>query len=239
MDSTSAGEKGNPLKRYLIEFFDLSGMVRNLTRHRELIQTMTWRDFLWPATVVPSEGCSGLVSASRDDGYLYRRFFPFPQDSVFYGCQSFTFLSLPSLRPPALERLQRGDVSVQGYHSIKRQPGEKGGFPSRDFAHKRSFDCIDSANNRISPIGPIGLGGNPQSILDLTACPCHSNSPIVIVHWDELDCSKPDGLFARYGAIISLVLGIWFFLTPVFYPEDVIAPAASILFQLKPDGPFG
>jgi lipopolysaccharide transport system permease protein len=36
------------------------------------------------------------------------------------------------------------------------------------------------------------------------------------------------------GQFISLVLGIWFFLTPVFYPEDVVPPEASILFQLNP-----
>jgi len=36
------------------------------------------------------------------------------------------------------------------------------------------------------------------------------------------------------GQIVSLVLGAWFFLTPIFYPEDVAPPQAGILFQVNP-----
>ena len=35
----------NPFRRYLYTSLDVVGLVRNLVRHKELIQIMAWRDF--------------------------------------------------------------------------------------------------------------------------------------------------------------------------------------------------
>lgn len=34
--------------------------------------------------------------------------------------------------------------------------------------------------------------------------------------------------------LISLIIRVWFFLTPIFYPEDVVPPQALIIFRLNP-----
>jgi lipopolysaccharide transport system permease protein len=36
------------------------------------------------------------------------------------------------------------------------------------------------------------------------------------------------------GHFINLILAVWMFLTPIFYPEDVVPPQALILFELNP-----
>jgi len=37
-----------------------------------------------------------------------------------------------------------------------------------------------------------------------------------------------------FGQIINLLLTVWMFLTPIFYPEDIVPPQALIIFQLNP-----
>jgi lipopolysaccharide transport system permease protein len=37
-----------------------------------------------------------------------------------------------------------------------------------------------------------------------------------------------------FGQLINLLLTVWMFLTPIFYPEDVVPPQALFIFRLNP-----
>jgi lipopolysaccharide transport system permease protein len=234
MESMAATEKGSTLRRYLNEFFDLAGMARNLAHHRELIYTMAWRDFsaryrgsvggLFWSIIQPL--VMMVIYTIVFSLFLKIRF------STDASPFTFSVYLLCGLLP--WSAFSEGvsfskDIIRANINFVKRVV-----FPLEILPLNSALTASIQQVVGFVLLIPLAwiVSGNLYWTLVLV--------PVIFVlqllfsvgvNWiaASLAVYLPD-----IGQLISLLLTLWMFLTPIFYPEDVVPPQALILFQVNP-----
>jgi lipopolysaccharide transport system permease protein len=234
MDSISAGEKGIPFRRYLREFFDLAGMVRNLAHHQELIRTMTWRDF--SARFRGSFG--GLFWSIIQPlvmMVIYTIVFSlFLKVKFSTDASPFTFsvYLLCGLLPWSAfsEGMSRcNDIIRSNVNLVKRVVFPLEIFPI-NAALTATIQQLVGFSLLILLVWFV-TGNLHRTLLFVPAILVLQILLAIGINWitASLAVYIPD-----IGQFISIILTIWMFLTPIFYPEDVVPSQALILFKLNP-----
>lgn len=234
MEALAHPKPGLSFFRYWASFFDLPGIFRNLARHRDLILMMTWRGF--------SARYRGSVG-----GLLWSLIQPIVMMVIYTVVFSlflkirfttdaspitFSVYLLCGLLPwnAFSEGLQVSkDVIRSNTNLVKRVV-----FPVEILPLNAALTA--TIHQLIGFLLLIPLCG----IVNQTLYPTIVFIPVILM----LQLLLAVGLnwitasFAVYlpdlGQIVSLILGVWFFLTPIFYPEDIAPPQAAILFQVNP-----
>ena len=224
----------NPFKRYFQTFINVSGLFRNLSRHRELIQMMAWRNF-----TARFRGSFG--------GLFWSLFHPLVMMVIYTivfslflkirfstDASPFTFsiYLLCGLLPWTAfsEGLQASkDIIRSNVNFVKRVV-----FPLEILP--LSAALTSSIQQVFGFLLLIPLVWLLTSSLHWTLF----FVPVIIalqllfaigLNWiiASLAVYLPD-----FGQVINLLLTVWMFLTPIFYPLDVVPPRALIIFQLNP-----
>jgi lipopolysaccharide transport system permease protein len=233
--SILAAEKGEkPFFRYLHDFFDLPALFRNLRRHGDLILLMTWRDF-----------------SARYRGSIGGLFWSVIQPLIMMVIYTVVFSLFLKIRFST-------DASPFSF-SVYLLCGL---LPWNAFSEgaTRCKDLIRGNANLVKrvvfplEILPLNsaLTATIQQMIGFflliplawavtgTLHPTIFFVPVILLlqllfaiglNWiiAGLGVYLPD-----MGQIVSLLITVWMFLTPVFYPEDVVPPQAAILFQVNP-----
>lgn len=231
---TATEKDRNPFKRYLRTFIDVGGLFRNLARHQELIQIMAWRDF-----TARFRGSLG--------GLFWSLFHPLVMMVIYTvvfslflkirfstDASPFTFsiYLLCGLLPwSALsEGLQVSkDIIRSNVNFVKRVV-----FPLEIMPLNAALtSSIQQVFGFILLIPLVWiLTKNLHWTLFFVPVIFALQLLFAIgLNWiiASLAVYLPD-----FGQFINLVLTVWMFLTPIFYPEDAVPPQALIIFKLNP-----
>ncbi len=222
------------VSRYGREFFDLPGLFRHLLRHGELIITMTWRDF-------------GARYRGSFGGLVWSVFQPLVMMviytlvfSVFLkvrfttGSSPFEFsvYLLCGLLPwNALSEslTQSTQVLRNNANLVKRVV-----FPLEilplNLALAAAIQQVIGFLLLI-PLAWLVTGKLQASLLLVPVILVFQLLFVTGVNWVAASFAVflPD-----FRHVISLVLMVWMFLTPVVYPEDVVPARLLIIFRLNP-----
>jgi lipopolysaccharide transport system permease protein len=220
--------------RYLREFFDGPGLVRNLTRHRELIVTMTWRDF-----------------SSRYRGSLGGLFWSLIQPLVMMVIYTIVFSLFLKIRfstdaSPltfsvyllcgllAWNAFQEGlsrskDIIRANMNLVKRVV-----FPLEILPLNAALTASIHQLVGFFLLIPLAWIVSKNLYWTLFFVPVIFFLQLLFaigLNWivASLAVYLPD-----VGQVVSLILGVWFFLTPIFYPEDIVPPQAMIFLEINP-----
>jgi lipopolysaccharide transport system permease protein len=231
---TSTEKDQNPFKRYLRTFFDVAGLVRNLVRHRELIKVMAWRDF------------SARFRGSFG-GLFWSLFHPLVMMVIYTivfslflklrfstDASPFTFsiYLLCGLLPWSAfsEGLQVSkDVIRANVNFVKRVV-----FPLEILPLNAALTSSIQQGFGFLLLIPLVWALTKTMYWTLFFVPVIIALQLLFaigLNWiaASLAVYLPD-----FGQIINLLLTVWMFLTPIFYPEDIVPPQASMIFKLNP-----
>jgi lipopolysaccharide transport system permease protein len=234
MEFSAPSREGSSLRRYFTEFFNFPGMACNLWRHRDLISMMAWRDF--------SSRYRGSMG-----GLLWSLIQPIVMMAVYTVVFSlflkirfttdaspltFSVYLLCGLLPwnAFSEGLQVSkDVIRSNTNLVKRVV-----FPLEILPLNAALTATIHQLIGFLLLIPLCWGVNRGLYVTLLLVPAILVMQLLLavgLNWiaASLAVYLPD-----LGQIVSLLLGVWFFLTPIFYPEDVAPPQAGILFQVNP-----
>jgi lipopolysaccharide transport system permease protein len=230
----SEAGKENTFKRYVREFFDLTGLVRNLSRHRGLIYTMAWRDFsaryrgslgglMWSViqplvmmviyTIVFSLFLkirfSTDASPANFSVYLLCGFLPW---SAFSEAMSHS-----------------KDIIRSNINLVKRVV-----FPLEILPLNASLTASIQQIVGFLLLIPLAWWVTGNLFWTIFFVPIILFFQLLLaigMNWITASLSVyiPD-----LGQMLSLILTTWMLLTPIFYPEDIVPPQALILFQINP-----
>lgn len=222
------------VSRYGREFFDLPGLFRHLLRHGELIITMTWRDFgaryrgsfgglVWSVfqplvmMVIYTLVFSVFLKVRFTSGSS-----PF-EFSVYLLCGLLPWNALSESLTQSTQVL-RNNVNL-----VKRVV-----FPLEILPLNLA---LASAIQQVIgfllliPLAWLVTGKLQASLLLVPVILVFQMLFVTGVNWVAASFAVflPD-----FRHVISLVLMVWMFLTPVVYPEDVVPPSMLIIFRLNP-----
>ncbi|MGB9871745.1 MAG: ABC transporter permease [Anaerolineae bacterium] len=222
------------LIRYVRDLFNLPGVIRNLVRHRELIRVMTWRNF--SARYRGSFG--GLfwsVFQPMVMMVIYTVVF-----SLFLKVRFSTDASPFTFAVYLLCGLLPWQAFSEGVHTsailirananlVKRVV-----FPLEILPVNLTLAAIIQQFIGMVLLVPLAWLVTGHLHVTLLFVPVILALQVLFstgVNWivASLAVYLPD-----MGPLISLVLTAWMFLTPIFYPEDVVPPQAIIIFRLNP-----
>ena len=227
-------KKEATIRRYLVEFFDLASMARNFYRHRELISIMTWRDFsaryrgsfggLFWSLIQPL--VMMVIYTVVFSLFLKIRFTtdasPFTF-SVYLLCGLLPWNAFNEGLSLSKEVI-RSNINL-----VKRVV-----FPLEILPLNAALTAVIHQCIGFLLLLPLTWFVTGNLYLTLFLVPLILLLQVLFA----VGCNWMAASLAVYlpdiGQIISLLLGVWFFLTPVFYPEDVAPPQAHILFQINP-----
>lgn len=234
MDPVVLQSQESAFIRYFREFFNIPALIRNLAQHRELISMMTWRDF-----------------TSRYRGSFGGIFWSFLQPIVMMIIYTIVFSLFLKIRFTT----DASPFTFSVYLLCGLLPWNalsEGLLISRDVIRSN----INLVKRVVFPLEILPLNAALTAsihqiigfLLLLPLCWLVNQDlywtlilvPLILImqlllmvglNWvaASLVVFLPD-----LGQLISLLLGVCFFLTPVFYPEDVAPPQAGLLFQLNP-----
>lgn len=219
---------------YARELFDLPGSIRNLARHRELIRSMTWRGF----TARYRGSFGGLfwsVFQPLVMMVIYTIVFSLflkvkfaTDDSPF----SFSVYLLCGLLPwqAFSEGLSASTTVVRSNVNLVKRVV----FPLEILPLNLALTAaIQQVIGFILlvPLAWLVSGQLHWSILFVPVILILQLLFAVGMNWvvASLAVYLPD-----LGQLISLLLTMWMFLTPIFYPEDVVPHQALIILRLNP-----
>jgi lipopolysaccharide transport system permease protein len=224
----------HPFLRYLRTFFDVPGLVRNLTRHQELIQVMAWRDFtarfrgsfgglLWsllhPLVMM-------IVYTVVFSLFLKLRF------STDASPFTFSIYLLCGLLPWSAfsEGLQVSKEVIRANVNFVK----KVVFPLEILPLNAALTSSIQQVFGFFLLIPLvwGLTGTLHWTIFFV--------PVIMIlqlllaiglNWMAagLAVYLPD-----FSQFLNLLLTVWMFLTPIFYPEDIVPAQAAVIFRLNP-----
>ena len=220
--------------RYFHELIDLAALVRNLWRHRELIRTMTWRDFnaryrasfgglLWsvfrPLVMM-------IIYTIVFSLFLKVRFTtdasPFTF-SVYLLCGLLPWNAL-SEGLEAATGVIRGNVNL-----VKRVV-----FPLEILPINLALTATIQQLIGFVLLVPLAWLVSGQVFWT----PALALAILVFQLWFVIGLNWMVASLAVYlpdlAQMVSLVLLVWMFLTPIFYPLDVVPADMRGLFLLNP-----
>jgi lipopolysaccharide transport system permease protein len=224
----------NPFQRYLRTFFDVAGLVRNLAGHGELIRIMAWRDF-----TSRFRGSFG--------GLFWSLFHPLVMMVVYTvvfslflklrfstDASPFTFsvYLLCGLLPWSAisEGLQVSkEVIRSNVNLVKRVV-----FPLEILPLNAALTSSIQQIFGFLLLIPLAWALTGSLHWTLFFVPVIVLLQLLLaigLNWMAagLAVYLPD-----FSQFINLLLMVWMFLTPIFYPEDVIPSQALFIFRLNP-----
>lgn len=231
---SSEVERESAFKRYIREFFDVASLIDNLARHRELIITMTWREFsaryrgsfggLFWSLIQPL--VMMIIYTIVFSLFLKIKF------STDASPVTFSVYLLCGLLP--WSAFSEGmshckDIIRSNVNLVKRVV-----FPLEilplNAALTASIQQVVGFLLLI-PLVWIITGNLYWTILIVPGIMVIQLLLAIGMNWmtASLAVYIPD-----LGPLITLLLTIWMFLTPIFYPENVVPPQALFLFQINP-----
>jgi lipopolysaccharide transport system permease protein len=219
---------------YARQFFDLPGLVRNLARHRELIRSMAWRDF----TARYRGSFGGLFWSLLQPLVMmavYTVVFSLFLKVKFATDASpltFSVYLLCGLLPwQAFSEGLSASTSVirANVNLVKRVV-----FPLEILPMNLALAAAVQQLIGFALLVPLAWWMTGQLYWTLLFVPVILALQLLFavgMNWmaASLAVYLPD-----LGQLISLLLTMWMFLTPIFYPEDVVPPQALIIFRLNP-----
>ena len=227
-------ERNQSFWRYLREFLDVKSLVLNLARRRELIAMMTWRDFS-SRYRGSMGGLAWSVIQPLVMMVIYTIVFSlFLKIRFSTDASPFTFsvYLLCGLLPWTAfsEGMNRWKDIIRGNLNLVKRVV----FPLEILPVNAALTAAIQQIVGLFLLIPLSwiitrnlywtlLFVPVILILQLFFC--------IGLNWitASLDVYLPD-----MGQLISLVLTVWMFLTPIFYPEDIVPPQALILFEVNP-----
>lgn len=231
---SSEVERESAFKRYIREFFDVASLIDNLARHRELIITMTWREFsaryrgsfggLFWSVIHPL--VMMVIYTIVFSLFLKIRF------STDASPVTFSVYLLCGLLP--WSAFSEGmshckDIIRSNVNLVKRVV-----FPLEILPLNAALTASIQQVVGFFLLIPLAwwvTGDLFGTILFVPVILILQLLLAIGMNWITASLSVyiPD-----LGQMLSLVLTIWMFLTPIFYPEDVVPSQALILFKLNP-----
>ena len=220
--------------RYAREFFDLPGLFRNLARHQELIRTMTWRDF-----IARYRGSFG--------GLFWSVFQPLVMMVVYTVVFSlflqvkfatdakpltFSVYLLCGLVP--WQAFSEGLASSTNVIRANVNLVKRVVFPLEILPVNLALTATIQQVIGFILLVPLAWWVSGRLYWSLLFVPVIMMLQLLFaigVNWvvASLAVYLPD-----LGPLVSLLLVVWMFLTPIFYPIDVVPPQALIIFRLHP-----
>jgi lipopolysaccharide transport system permease protein len=234
MQLITATKEDSPFRRYLREFFDMRAVFVNLSRNRDLVFLMTWRDFN-----AKYRGSLG--------GLFWSFFQPIVMMSVYTIVFSlflkirfstdaspltFSVYLLCGLLPwnAVSEGIQVSkDVIRSNTNLVKRVV-----FPLEILPLNACLTAMIHQLIGFFLLIPLCLLVNQTLYAALAIVPIILILQFLLAVGLNWIVASLAVYFPDFGQIVSLLLGIWFFLTPIFYPEDIAPPQAAILFEVNP-----
>jgi homopolymeric O-antigen transport system permease protein len=224
----------NTVSQYSREFFDLPGLARHLLRHGELIASMTWRDF--GARYRGSFG--GLVWSVFQPlvmMVIYTLVFSvflkvkFTSDSNPFEFSVYLLCGLLPWNALSESLTQSTQVIRSNVNLVKRVVFPLEILPLNLALAAAIQQLIGFA--LLVPLAWLVTGQLQASLLFVPVILVLQLLFVTGMNWlaASLAVYLPD---LRH--VISLVLMVWMFLTPVVYPEDVVPAHLLILFRLNP-----
>ncbi len=219
---------------YAREFFDLPGLTRNLARHRELIRTMTWRDF----TARYRGSFGGLfwsVIQPLVMMVIYTVVFSLFLRVKFTTDASpltFSVYLLCGLLPwnAVSEGLSRSTSVIRSNTNLVKRVV----FPLEILPVNLALTAAIQQVIGFVLLLPLAWWVSGRVYWTLLFVPVILALQLLFaigINWivASLAVYLPD-----MGQLVSLLLRAWMFLTPIFYPEDVVPSQALIIFRLNP-----
>ncbi len=219
---------------YAREFFDLPGLVHNLGRHRELIRTMAWRDF----TARYRGSFGGLfwsVIQPLVMMVIYTVVFSLFLKVKFTTDASpltFSVYLLCGLLPwqAVSEGLSRSTGVIRSNVNLVKRVV----FPLEILPVNLALTAAIQQVIGFALLVPLAwwvTGGLNWTLLFVPVILALQLLFAMGLNWAaaSLAVYLPD-----LRQFITLLLTMWMFLTPIFYPEDVVPPQALIIFRLNP-----
>jgi lipopolysaccharide transport system permease protein len=231
---SSEVERESAFKRYIREFFDVASLIDNLAKHRELIITMTWREFsahyrgsfggLFWSLIQPL--VMMIIYTIVFSLFLKIKF------STDASPVTFSVYLLCGLLP--WSAFSEGmshckDIIRSNVNLVKRVV-----FPLEILPLNAALTASIQQVVGFFLLIPLAwwvTGDLFGTILFVPVILILQLLLAIGMNWITASLSVyiPD-----LGQMLSLVLTIWMFLTPIFYPEDVVPSQALILFKLNP-----
>jgi lipopolysaccharide transport system permease protein len=219
---------------YAREFFDLPGLARNLARHRELIRTMTWRDFtaryrgsfggLFWSVIQPL--VMMVIYTVVFSLFLKVRF------TTDASPLTFSVYLLCGLLPwqAVSEGLSRATGVIRANVNLVKRVV----FPLEILPVNLALTAAIQQVIGFALLVPLAwwvTGGLHGTLLFVPVILALQLLFATGLNWiaASLAVYLPD-----LGQFITLLLTIWMFLTPIFYPENVVPARALIIFRLNP-----
>jgi lipopolysaccharide transport system permease protein len=216
------------------QFFDLPGLARNLGRHRELIRTMTWRDFtaryrgsfggLFWSVIQPL--VMMVIYTVVFSLFLKVRF------TTDASPLTFSVYLLCGLLPwqAVSEGLSRSTGVIRSNVNLVKRVV----FPLEILPVNLALTAAIQQVIGFALLVPLAwwvTGGLYATLLFVPVILALQLLFATGLNWiaASLAVYLPD-----LGQFISLLLTMWMFLTPIFYPEDVVPAQALIIFRLNP-----
>lgn len=233
--SIPLAEKKDPaFQRYAREFFDFPALVRNLWRHRELTGMMAWRDF----TARYRGSCGGLAWSLIQPlimMVIYTVVFSlflkvrFSTDASPYTFSVYLLCGLLPWSAFSEGLLHSREAIRSNINLVKRVV-----FPLEILPLNATLVPAIQQLVGFGLLIPLAWAVTGNLYWTLLLFPFILLLQLLLsigLNWitASLAVYLPD-----FGQFLSLVVTVWMFLTPIFYPEDVIPEKALLLFRLNP-----
>lgn len=222
------------LLRYAREFFDIPAIVRNFVQHRELVWTMVWRDFsahyrgsfggLFWSIVQP---LIMMVTYTL----VFSQFLKirFTTDASPFTFAVYLLCGLLPWNAVSESLTNSTNIIRRNSNLVKRVV-----FPLEILP--LNLTLIATIHQLIGFVLLIPLAAIVARKMHVTLF----FVPVIIIlqlmlsiglNWftASLAVYIPD-----LSQVISLILRIWMYLTPIFYPEDIVPPQLLFIFRLNP-----
>ena len=220
--------------RHAREFFDLPGLFRNLARHRELIRTMAWRDFI--ARYRGSFG--GLFWSVFQPLVLmivYTVVFSLFLQVKFATDASplnFSVYLLCGLVP--WQAFSEGLSSSTGVIRANVNLVKRVVFPLEILPLNLALTAAIQQVIGFILLVPLAWWVSGSLYWTLLFVPVIMALQLLFAVGTNWMVASLAVYLPDLGQFISLLLVVWMFLTPIFYPIDVVPQQAWIVFWLNP-----
>lgn len=221
-------------ERYLRDLIDLPGLARNLFRHRELIRTMTWRNFnaryrgsfggLFWSFVQPL--VMMVIYTIVFSLFLKVRF---STDSSPFTFSVYLLCGLLPWNALSEGLAQSTNVIRTNVNLVKRVV-----FPLEILPINLALTTAIQQVIGFALLLPLAWLVTGQLSWTLSVVPAILAFQLLFAIGLNWIIASLAVYFPDLNQLVPLLLTVWMFLTPIFYPDDVVPAWASPIFRLNP-----